>query len=173
MSDRNAAVGIFDSHTQAQTAVEELRRSGLDINKLSIVGRDEHVDGYHDTGDRMKYWGKQGACWGGLWGLLLGAGLFWVPGLGPLLVAGPLGAMIVGGMEGAVVVGGLSAVGAGLYSMGIPKDSILQYETAIQAGKFVLVFHGTAGEVEKTRQALARAQAAEPAPPAREPAAAA
>jgi len=167
MSDRNSVVAIFDSHTQAEAAVKELQRSGFDIKKLSIVGKDYHTDeqvvGYYNTGDRMRYWGKQGAFWGGLWGLLFGSAFFWVPGLGPLLVAGPIVTMIIGAVESAAVVGGLSALGAALYSMGIPKDSVIRYETAIKIGKFVLIFHGTPEEVTKTRQVLDRAEAAETA----------
>ncbi len=56
---------------------------------------------------------------------------------------------------GAVAVGGLSAIGAALYSIGIPKDSIVKYEVALKADKFVLVAHGTAEEVERGRQILA------------------
>jgi hypothetical protein len=78
-----------------------------------------------------------------LWGLLFGSAFFWIPGLGPLLVAGPLVSWIVGALEGAIVVGGLSAIGAGLYSLGIPKDSILRYETALKTGKYVLIAHGS------------------------------
>jgi hypothetical protein len=102
----------------------------------------------------MKYWGKWGAFWGGLWGLLFGAAFFWVPGIGPVLVGGPLVAWIVAGLEGAVVIGGLSAIGAGLYSLGIPKNSIVQYETAIKAGKYLVVAHGTAAEAAKAREIL-------------------
>jgi uncharacterized membrane protein len=177
MSEHNSAVAIFDSHLLAENAIQELKRSGLDIKKLSIVGRDQHTDehvvGYYNAGDRMKYWGKTGAFWGGLWGMLFGAGFFWVPGLGPLLVAGPLVSMIVGAIEGAAVVGGLSAVGAGLYSLGIPKDSILKYETAIKTGKFVLIFHGTTDEVEKAHQLLDGAKATETEMHVAEPAGAA
>ena len=117
------------------------------MKKLSIVGKEyhteEHVVGYYNTGDRMMFWGKRGAFWGGLWGLLFGSAFFWIPGVGPLLVAGPLAAIILGGLEGAAVVGGLSALGAALYSIGIPKDSIVKYETALKAGKFLLIAHGT------------------------------
>ena len=60
--------------------------------------------GYYNTGDRMKHWGKLGAFWGGIWGMLFGAAFFAIPGLGPILVAGPLVAWIVGALEGAVVV---------------------------------------------------------------------
>ena len=175
MSDHNSAVGVFHSHTEAEAAVKELQRSGLDIKKLSIVGKDHHTDenvvGYYNAGDRMKYWGKLGAFWGGIWGLLFGSALFFVPGVGPLVVAGPLVAWIVGALEGAVVVGGLSALGAGLYSIDIPHDSIIKYETAIKSGKFVLIFHGTTEEVEKTRQIFKRTRAAEAAVHVAKPAA--
>jgi hypothetical protein len=109
----------------------------------------------------MKAWGKIGAFWGGLWGLLFGAAFFFVPGIGPIAVAGPLVSWIVGALEGAVVVGGASAVGAGLYSIGVPKDSIIKYETQIKADKFVLIYHGTTEEVEKARGILENTEAAE------------
>ena len=102
----------------------------------------------------MTYWGKQGAVWGGLWSLLFGSAFFWVPGVGPLLVAGPLVSLIVGALEGAVVVGGLSAIGAGLYSLGIPKDSILSYETAIKSGKFLLLASGSLEDVNHAKDIL-------------------
>ena len=134
MNKNNSIVAIYPSHTAAEAAIKELQQSGFDMKKLSIIGRDEHTDehvvGYYNAGDRMKYWGKLGAFWGGFWGLLFGSGFFLIPGIGPWLVAGPRVSGIVGALEGAGVVGGLSAIGAGLYSVGIPKDSILRYETA-------------------------------------------
>jgi hypothetical protein len=102
-----------------------------------------------------------GAFWGGLWGMLFGAAFFVIPGLGPILVAGPLVAWIVGALEGAVVVGGLSALGAGLYSIGIPKDSVVKYETALKSDKFILLAHGTVVEVAKAREILERTRPVE------------
>jgi hypothetical protein len=102
----------------------------------------------------MQYWGKVGAFWGGFWGLLFGSAAFAIPGLGPILVAGPLVAWIVAGLEGAVVVGGVSAVGAGLVSIGIPKDSVLKYEIALKTDKFLLVVHGTPDAVQKARDII-------------------
>jgi hypothetical protein len=102
----------------------------------------------------MKYWGKMGAFWGGFWGLLFGSAFFMIPGLGPILAAGPVVAWIVGALEGAVVVGGVSALGAGLYSMGIPKDSIVKYETALKTDQFLLIAHGTAAEVAKAKDII-------------------
>ena len=158
MSDLNAVVAIYGTHTEAEDAVKELQRAGIDMHTLSIVGKDTYTDenvvGYYNTGDRMKYWGKLGAFWGGFWGLLFGSAFFAIPGFGAVLVAGPLVAWIVGALEGAAVFGGLSAIGAGLFSMGIPKNSVLDYETAIKTGRFLLMAHGGAAEVDKARRII-------------------
>ncbi|MGD0661899.1 MAG: permease [Syntrophorhabdales bacterium] len=165
MAEHNAVVGIFDSHIKAETSIKELQRSGFDMKKLSIVGKDyhpeEHVVGYYNVGDRMKVWGKLGAFWGGFWGLLFGSALFFIPGIGPLIVFGPLVTWIVGALEGAVVIGGLSALAAALYSIGIPKDSVVKYETAIKSAKFLVIAHGTADEVAKAKSILETAGAAQ------------
>jgi len=154
----NSVVAVYPTHTGADQAVKELQRGGIDLHKLSIVGKgyhtDEHAVGYYNTGDRMKYWGKVGAFWGGFWGLLFGSAFFIIPGLGPILAAGPVVAWIVGALEGAVVVGGVSALGAGLYSMGIPKDSIVKYEAALKTDQFLLIVHGTAAEVAKAKDII-------------------
>jgi len=158
ISDVKAVIAVYNTHPEAEGAVKELQRAGFDVKKLSVVGKgyhtDEQVVGYYNAGDRMKHWGKLGALWGGLWGLLFGAAFFWVPGIGPLLVAGPLTASIVAALESAVVVGGLSVLGAGLYGIGIPKDSVVRYETAIKADKYLLVGHGTDPEIAKAKDIL-------------------
>jgi len=56
MSEHNAVVGVYNSHPEAEAAVKALQRSGFDMQKLSIVGKDyhteEHVIGYDNAGDR-------------------------------------------------------------------------------------------------------------------------
>ena len=154
----DTTVAIYKTHAEAEAAVKELQQSGFDLKKLSIVGRDYHTDeqviGYYNAGDRIKFWGKEGAFWGGIWGMLFGSAFFLVPGIGPMIVAGPLVTWIIGALEGAAVMGGLSAIGAGLYSLGIPENSILNYETALKAGKFVLIAHGSAQEVAHARETI-------------------
>jgi len=165
MLKQNSAVALFDQHTQAEAGVKELQESGFDMKMLSIVGKEYHMDenvvGYYTTGDRMAYWGKNGAFWGGIWGLLFGSAFFMIPGIGPIVAAGPIIGWIVAALEGAVVVGGISAVGAGLYSVGIPKNSVLNYETSLKAGKFMLVVHGTVDEVTRAKEILATHGASE------------
>jgi len=158
MSNLESVVTVYETHLEAEQAVKELQAAGIDMKTLSIVAKDYHTEeqvvGYYNMGDRMKRWGKTGAFWGGFWGLLFGSAFFVIPGLGPLLVAGPLVAWIVGALEGAVVVGGLSTLGAALFSLGIPKNSVLEYESALTSDKFLLIVHGTAAEVAKAKEVL-------------------
>jgi uncharacterized membrane protein len=167
MIDNNAAIAIYKTHADAEAAISELKKSKFDIKRVSIVGKDrqseEHVVGYYNTGDRMKYWGEMGAFWGGLWGFLFGAAFFAIPGIGPVVIAGPLVGWIVGALEGSVVIGGLSVIGAALYGIGIPKDSILKYESAIKADRFLLVVHGTGAEVAQALDILRHTGALETA----------
>ena len=158
MSEKNLVVSVFNSHPEAEAAIKELQKAGFDMQKLSVVGKDyqtdEHVVGCSDTGDRVKYWGKLGAFWGRLMGLFFGSAFFFIPGIGPLVVGGPLVTWIIGALEGAAIVGGLNAFGAALYSMGIPKDSILKYETSLKSDKFLLIAHGTLEEVERAKNII-------------------
>ena len=156
--DKNTFVAIYDTHSEAETAIRALQQQGFDMTKLSIIGRDYHTEeevvGYYTAGDRMKAWGKTGAFWGGIWSLMFGSAFFLVPGIGPILAAGPVVVWIVGALESAAVVGGLSALGAALFSIGIPEDSILEYETQIKAGKFVVIAHGDLDAMDKGMMAL-------------------
>jgi uncharacterized membrane protein len=154
MPNVDSVVATYDTHEQADLAVKELQQAGVDMKSLSIAAKDthtdEHVVGYYNVGDRMKYWGKLGA----FWGLLFGSAMFAIPGIGPILVAGPLVAWIVAGLEGAVVVGGFSALGAALVSIGIPKDSVVKYETALKTDKYLLVVHGTSDAVDTAKNII-------------------
>lgn len=165
MSTNDSVVAVYRTHTEADHAVKELQRGGVDMQMLSIVGKGYHTDeqavGYYTTGDRMKHWGKLGAFWGGFWGLLFGSAFFMIPGLGPILAAGPVVAWIVGALETAAVVGGVGALGAGLYSVGIPKDSVVKYEAAIKTDQYLLIAHGTASEVAKAKDILQTTRPAE------------
>ena len=158
MNQPNTCVAIYKTHHDADDAVKELQKAGFDMKRISVIGSDyhtdEHVVGYYNTGDRMKAWGKTGAFWGGLWGILFGAAFFAIPGLGPMVVAGPLVSGIVGGLEGAAVVGGLSAIGAGLASIGVPKDSIVRYEESLSVGEYLVLFHGVPDEVARAAALL-------------------
>jgi hypothetical protein len=94
MSKTDIAVAIYDSHTQAEEAVHKLARAGFDMKTISILGKDyhseEHVVGYFNAGDRARFFGKLGAFWGGMAGILFGSALMFVPVVGHIVVLGPL-----------------------------------------------------------------------------------
>jgi hypothetical protein len=163
MNSKSTCIAVFKSHVEADSAVKALQRSGYDMKKLSIVAREfnteEKVIGYYNAGDRMKYWGTQGAFWGGLWGMLVGSAFFWIPGVGPIVVAGPILTWIVGAIEGAVVFGSLSVVGAGLCSLGVQKDSVIAYEASLSAGKYLLIAIGSPAETYKAKEIIKKTEA--------------
>jgi hypothetical protein len=156
-------VAVFTRHEDAEAAIRELQHSGFDMKKLSIVGRDyhteEHAVGFYNAGDRVKYWGRHGAFWGSIFGILFAPAVFFIPGIGPILTGGIIGSVLMGTLEGAAVgaavVGGTSALAAALSSLGLPKDSIIRYEADLKANKFLLIASGTAAEVERARSILA------------------
>ncbi|RJX75121.1 DUF1269 domain-containing protein [Vibrio sinensis] len=159
MKQQEKIITVVNTHLEAEAVVKLLQSEKYDVSKISILGKgyhsEEHVAGFYNTGDRVKTWGKTGAFWGGLWGALVGAGLFWLPGVGALMVAGPIVSTFVGAIEGAVVTGGLGAIGGALASIGIPKDSIVKYDSAIKADKFLVIVHGDAEDIIKAKGILA------------------
>ncbi|CAM3791181.1 general stress protein [Roseateles saccharophilus] len=154
----NAVVAVFKRHQDAEDAIRKLAGDGFDMTQFSIVGQgfhsEEKVVGFYNTGDRIKFWGKNGAFWGGLWSLFFGGIFLTIPVIGPVMVLGHLAAMVVAAVEGAVLVGGLSALGAALYSIGIPKDSVIQYEEAVKTDGFLVIGHGSTDEMAKARAVL-------------------
>ena len=78
-------------------------------------------------------------------------------------MAGPVAAALVGALEGAVVVGGLSALGAALIQLGVPKDQVIKYETALKVDKYILMVHGSSEDAAKARAVLAGAKMLESA----------
>jgi len=163
--EKQAAVYTFNTHIEAEDAIRSLSHSGIDVKKISLIGKgyhsEEHPIGFYTVGDKMKSWGGVGAFWGGIWGLLLAPAVFVLPGLGLLALAGPVVTALVGALEGAVVVGGVSALGAGLIEMGVARDSVIKYESALKADKYLLIVHGDAEEVERARSVLAETKVLE------------
>lgn len=160
MNTDNTVVAVFDTHIQAEQAVKDLQSSGFDMQRLSIIGKGYHTEekplGFYTTGDRVKTWGGMGAFWGGLWGMLIGAAFFWLPGIGPIAAAGPFVHTLVTALEGAAVVGGFSALGAALVSLGVPKEAVLKYERELRADKYLVIANGDTAAVQQAREIMAR-----------------
>lgn len=164
---QNAVIGVFDTHVQAEQVIRRLEANGFPVRQLSIIGKGYHSEerpvGFYTTGDRVKTWGTAGLFWGGLWGLLFGAAIFWVPGVGPIAAAGPFIHLLVSAAEGAAVVGGISALGAALVSLGLPKKDVIKYESLIKADRFLVIAHGDAQEVARAKAQMEQAKATDTA----------
>ena len=158
MTDPNSVIAVFADHKMAEAAVKQLAAGGIEMKHLSVVGKGYHTDekvvGFYNAGDRIKFWGKNGAFWGGLWGWLIGGVFMTIPAVGSVVVLGYLTTMVISAVEGAALVGGLSALGAALYSTGIPKDSVLAYESAVKADEFLVLAHGPAEEMARAKSIL-------------------
>jgi hypothetical protein len=158
MEKADTVIAVFADHNAAEAAVKTLTAAGFEMKNLSVVGKGYHTDekvvGFYNMGDRIKFWGTRGAFWGGLWGMFFGGLFMTIPVVGHVVVLGYLGAMVVSAIESAVMVGGLSALGAALYGLGVPKDSVIQYETAVKADSFLVMAHGAADEVARAKAIL-------------------
>ena len=150
-----AVVASYRSHTDAEAAVRRLSEGGLPINQVSIIGRNfetqEDVQGFYRPADAALDGAGTGAWYGGIFGLMLGAmGFFVMPMVGALMVMGPLSGMIAGAIGGA----GVGALINGLVAAGIPRDQALKYQARLQAGEFLIVVHGGAGETMRAHEIL-------------------
>lgn len=165
MEQTDSAVAVFTDHDSAEAAVRQLAASGFDMKNLSLVGKGYHTEekvvGFYTAGDRIKFWGGRGAFWGGLWGLFFGGLFMTIPVVGHVVVLGYLAAVAIAAVENAVLVGGLSALGAALYSIGIPRDSVIDYEAAVKADGFLVLAHGTAAEIARAKEILKTAAASD------------
>ena len=155
---QHSIVALYDTHGDAEAAIKALQAVGIDMKKLSIVGKnfhtEEHAVGFYTAGDRMLFWGGQGAFWGSLWGMLFGSALFFLPGIGPIVAMGPIVGWIAGALEGAAVGGVAGIFGGALASLGVPEDQIVKYETEVKAGKFLVLARGSVGEIERAHGIL-------------------
>ena len=158
MTHDHSTVAVFNTHASAEAAIRRLSEAGFPIERLSIIGKgyetEEQVVGFFNLGDRVKLWGKNGALWGGLWGLLTAGVFMTVPLVGPVVVLGHLATMVFGALQGAAVVGGLGAVAGALASIGVPNDSVLRYEQDLRAENFLVVVHGSEAEAQRAQGLL-------------------
>ena len=125
-------IGLFEDRREAESAVQQLVNSGVSRDYISIVSRDDNEDtrdlkSDDDTSGAAKGAGI-GAALGGVGGLLAGLAGLAIPGIGPILAAGPIAAALGGALGGA----GLGAAAGGLIGaltdMGVPENEARHYE---------------------------------------------
>jgi uncharacterized membrane protein len=156
----NATLTVFRSQADAEAAIRKLARDGYDLGQVSMLGRDadsdSRVSGYLNQDGRGSSSAKGGVSWGGIRGMLVGSGFFLVPGIGSLVVAGPLLTRIVQSMGPMVGPDKLGAMADGLQQLGIPKDSIQRCSDALQSGKVVIIAEGSAMAMIHAREVFRR-----------------
>lgn len=152
LSIDQAVVAGYHSHFDAEAAVRLLAKNGMPMNAVSIIGRDfetrEDVQGFYRPADAMLAGAETGAWVGGIFGLVIGMGLFVLPVVGAVIVLGPLAGLVAGAISGA----GVGALISGLVFLGVSHDQAIKYQERIQAGEFLVVIHGTtSAEIERAR----------------------
>jgi hypothetical protein len=150
-----SVVAVYKTHSDAEAAVRQLAAGGVPVSTISIIGRNyetrEDVQGFYRPTDAALVGAGQGAWFGGIFGLLLGAfGLFVFPAVGMLIVMGPLSGFLAGAVGGA----GVGALVSALVASGIPRDKALKYQAHLEAGEFIVVVHGSPGDSERAHAIL-------------------
>jgi len=166
--EKQVLLAVFDEAVKAEAAVHRLIEKDFPMDKLSLLSKAQRIGDdslgiyYTNVGERMQGWGKLGAFWGGLWGLLTGAaGLFVIPGLGPVIATGPIVQVIVNTVAGAGVAGGVMAGAAAasqlsvaLRQMGIPEERLQALHDAIERGDYIVMLRSTTADLERRRPVL-------------------
>jgi hypothetical protein len=145
-------IGVFDVRDKAERAVAEMRKTGFKENEISIVakgGNAKSGGGPENTGDNdVDSLGMgttadgttTGGVLGGLAGLAAGAGALVIPGLGPLMAAGPIAGLLSGAATGGIA--------GGLIDWGIPENRGQHYEGEIKKGKILAIVRTQDNKIE-------------------------
>lgn len=148
---KKSVIGIVDSQPSAERIVDEIQRVGVPSSDISVLLPDKR--GTHDFAHEHNTKAPEGAVAGasaggligGTLGLLAGIGALAIPGVGPLIAAGPLLATLSGAAAGATVGG----VAGALIGLGIPELEAKIYEGKLRSGNILLAVHVENGDVAK------------------------
>lgn len=145
-------VGVFDRAEFAEKAAREIKEQGLRTDDISILAKnsDETDTGEGNrtgmTNDNISNGAVTGSVIGGLAGLLIGAGMVAIPGLGIIAAAGPITGLIGGAATGGIV--------GGLVDLGIPEKEGKRYESDIRSGKIVFTMKTDEDKVDRVSNIL-------------------
>jgi uncharacterized protein (TIGR02271 family) len=135
-------IGVFDNSSEARAAVERMIDAGIDRDEISLVTRDSDHEKIRADATEHKSGAAKGAgvgaALGGVGGLIAGLAGLAIPGIGPILAAGPIAAALAGALGGA----GLGAAAGGLIGaltdMGVPEEDARHYEDQVRQGKILV-----------------------------------
>ena len=165
MSDKKVGVfGIYSNRAAVENAAGSLVKAGFPLFDISVL-LPETLGGPKDIGTEKALGTEKatkasegaaagvtaGGIIGGTVGLLAGAGLLAIPGLGPFMAAGP----IMAGLAGLGVGGAMGGVTGALIGMDIPEFQAKRYEGRLQKGGILLSVHcDTTEEIKRAKEAL-------------------
>lgn len=142
-----AVIGVFDSKNQAEQAIQALRQQGFTNENISIVTKKGgQQEGGEYVEDDITDGALTGGTLGGIGGLILGAGALAIPGVGPIVAAGPIAAALGGAVAGGVA--------GGLIDWGIPAEVSRHYEQQVARGGILAVVHTDSQKVNQAAQIL-------------------
>ncbi len=160
MAGKNTAVfGIYPDRAAVEEAVESLRAAGFRSTDISVLFPDNKgtKDFAHEKNTKAPEGattgGVVGGIAGGVLGWLTGIGALAIPGIGPLVAAGP----IVAALAGAGAVGAAGGIVGALIGLGIPEYEAKRYEGRIREGGVLLSAHcDTSDWVKRAKEILER-----------------
>ena len=143
-----AVIGVFSDRTLAEKAVSELRSQGFTTEEINIVskGGSQRRGSGEMYDDDITDGALTGGTIGGIGGLLIGAGALAIPGIGPIVAAGPLAAALSGAIAGGIA--------GGLIDWGIPAESSRRYEQQVAQGNILAVIKTDGAKVQQAAQVL-------------------
>jgi hypothetical protein len=143
-----AVVGLFSDLKLAEQSVKQLRANGFSTEEINIISKDKHQSGQTTelTDDSIMDGTMTGGAIGGVGGLLLGAGALAIPGIGPIIAAGPIAATISGAISGGIA--------GGLIDWGIPSEKSEVYSDQVSSGSTLAVIKTTEAKVAQAIQVL-------------------
>jgi hypothetical protein len=146
-------IAVFENQELLVDSLAEAQRTGFDMRKISVVGKDnseeETQGGLFSFMNRSQYWESRTNFWNRICARLLGSALIVIPGIGPVVVAGPFTETFIIAIESTLVASGKNAVGLALSHLGIDRQTSLEYEAAVQSGRFLLIIDRVGNEETK------------------------
>lgn len=140
-------IGVFGSRSNAENAVNALRQQGFTTEEINIISKQGKNKGNDtDSEDDILDGTLTGSTLGGIGGLLLGAGALAIPGIGPIIAAGPIAGAISGAIAGGIT--------GGLIDWGIPANESQHYEQEVVQGSILALVRTDAAKVNSVAQIL-------------------
>ncbi|HAK72862.1 MAG TPA: hypothetical protein DCP36_03425 [Sporomusaceae bacterium] len=141
-----AVIGVFADRDSAEKAVRQLRSQGFNTEEINIISKGQNKSGSKTYEDDITDGALTGGTLGGIGGLLVGAGALAIPGIGPIIAAGPIAAALSGAVAGSIA--------GGLIDWGIPAETSQKYEQSVAQGNILAVIRSDASKVQQAAQIL-------------------